>query len=77
MVGYSSGNATFVNQIVVSSSGPFIKPGDSGSLLVTDPGRSPVGLLFAGDSSGTTAIANTITDVLGGFSSLGITIDGN
>jgi hypothetical protein len=74
MVGYSSGYATFVNQIVISSSGPFIKPGDSGSLLVTDPGLNPVGLLFAGDSSGTMAIANPINDVLNSF---GVTIDGN
>jgi len=72
-VGYSSGTAKFVNQIVVGSKKPFIKAGDSGSLLVTDPDRNPVGLLYAGTSSGTTAIANRIDLVLGEF---GVTIDG-
>ena len=70
-VGYSSGIAQFVGQIVVSGSkGPFIKPGDSGSLLVTDPGNAPVGLLFAGNMSGKTAIANRIGDVLSELSAL-------
>lgn len=72
-VGYSTGTALFVHQIVVSSGKPFIKPGDSGSLLVTDPGREPVGLLFAGSSSGKYAIANQINDVL---NALGVSIDG-
>lgn len=73
-VGYSSGTALFVDQIVVSGNkGPFIKAGDSGSLLVTDPGRNPVGLLFAGNSSGKTAIANPIDAVLSYFNA---TIDG-
>ncbi|MFQ6078400.1 MAG: hypothetical protein ACE5NJ_04590, partial [Thermodesulfobacteriota bacterium] len=73
-VGYSSGTALFVNQIVVSSNrGPFIKAGDSGSLLVTDPGRNPVGLLFAGNGSGKIAIANPIQAVLDTFK---VTIDG-
>ena len=72
-VGYSSGTATFVNQIIVQSRKAFIKAGDSGSLLVTDPGKNPVGLLFAGNSSGTYAVANHIEDVL---SALGVTIDG-
>jgi hypothetical protein len=72
-VSYSSGTARFINQIVVSSLRPFIKPGDSGSLLVTDPGRNPVGLLFAGNGSGKLAIANPIDKVL---DSLDVTIDG-
>jgi hypothetical protein len=72
-VSYSSGTAIFTDQIVVSSSKPFIKPGDSGSLLVTDPGRNPVGLLFAGSGSGKFAIANPIEKVLESF---GVTIDG-
>jgi len=72
-VGYSSGTATFVNQIVVQSNGPFIKAGDSGSLLVTYPGKNPVGLLFAGNGSGTYAVANHIGDVL---SALGVSVDG-
>ncbi|MDP2984055.1 MAG: hypothetical protein Q8O92_12090 [Candidatus Latescibacter sp.] len=75
-VGYTSGTARFVNQIIVQSSKPFIKAGDSGSLLVTDPGYNPVGLLFAGNNIGTYAIANQIGDVLSAFSALGVTIDG-
>lgn len=72
-VGYgAAGTARFVDQIIVSAGKPFIKSGDSGSLLVTDPGRNPVGLLFAGTSSGT-AIANPINAVLSSFS---VTIDG-
>jgi hypothetical protein len=63
LVSYTDGNATFTNQIMVQGRG-FIKAGDSGSLLVTDPGCSPVGLLFAGDSSGRNAFANPIGDVL-------------
>jgi len=72
-VTYSSGTARFVDQIIVQSRKPFIKAGDSGSLLVTDPGRNPVGLLFAGNSSGTYAIANPIGEVLKAFR---VTIDG-
>jgi len=73
-VGYSSGTARFVGQIVVRSSRPFIKPGDSGSLLVTNNSYCyPVGLLFAGNASGTYAIANPIGAVLTSF---GVTIDG-
>jgi hypothetical protein len=73
-VGYSTGTATFVHQIVVQSRKAFIKAGDSGSLLVTNPGTDPVGLLFAGNQSGTYAVANRIDDVL---SALDVTIDGN
>ncbi len=72
-VGYSSGTARFVGQIIVQSGKPFIKAGDSGSLLVTDPGRNPVGLLFAGNRSGKLAVANQIDLVLGAF---GVSIDG-
>ncbi len=71
-VTYGAGTATFVNQIFVSSSKPFIKAGDSGSLLVTDPGRNPVGLIFAVHSSGTFAVASLIDAVLSAF---GVTID--
>lgn len=70
---YSAGTAIFVDQIVVSSNKPFLKPGDSGSLLVTDPGCNPVGLLFAGNSTGKYAIANPIDEVLNSFN---VTIDG-
>ncbi len=72
-VTYSSGTATFVNQIFVTSNKPFIKAGDSGSLLVTYPGRNPVGLLFAGNSAGNFAIASPIDAVLTAY---GVTIDG-
>lgn len=72
-VGYTNGTARFVNQIVVKSKKPFLKLGDSGSLLVTDPDKNPVGLLFASNRSGKLAIANPIDPVLARF---GVTIDG-
>ncbi len=72
-VSYENGVATFVNQIVITSRKPFINAGDSGSLVVTDPGRNPVGLVFAGNSSGKYAVANRIDVTLGAF---GVTIDG-
>jgi hypothetical protein len=64
-VGYGpSGPALFRNQIVIVSlsSAPFSQGGDSGSLIVTDAGNRPVGLLFAGSASHT--IANPIRSVL-------------
>ncbi len=69
-VGYDTGVAQFVNQIVISPAG-FSAGGDSGSLIVTQADNSPVGLLFAGSSSVT--IANRIDLVLARF---GVTIDG-
>lgn len=57
--------ATFVNQIIVTP-GTFSDGGDSGSLVVTAAGNSPVGLLFAGSSSHT--IASPIDAVLSRFS---------
>lgn len=74
-VGYRTGTARFVNQVFVEGMrGPFIKAGDSGSLLVTgDADARPVGLLFAGSSSGKFAVANQIDAVLAEF---GVTIDG-
>ena len=72
-VGYSGGTVTFVNQIIFEGTKPVIKPGDSGSLLVTDPDRNPVGLLFAGSRSGKMAVANQIDLVLAAF---GVTVDG-
>lgn len=72
-VGYSMGTARFVDQILVTARKAFIKAGDSGSLLVTDPGRNPVGLLFAGDASGRYAFANRIEPVLERFR---VSIDG-
>src|SRR5262245_50949660 len=73
IVEYASGPARFVDQIIVGSKKGFIKAGDSGSLLVTDPGANPVGLLFAGDKQGKMAVANSIDEVL---NSLGVSIDG-
>ncbi len=74
-VGYGSGTAIFMGQVIVYSSKPFIKAGDSGSLLVSDDAsHNPVGLLFAGTSDGKWAIANPIDKVLARF---GVGIDGN
>ena len=72
-VGYSNGTVTFKNQIIFEGTKPVIKSGDSGSLLVTDPGLNPVGLLFAGNRSGKLAVANPIDLVLTAF---GVTVDG-
>ena len=76
-VGYDSGVALFVNQIIITP-GSFSAGGDSGSLVVIDgkgrnknDDRKPVGLLFAGSSSYT--IASPIAQVLTTF---GVTIDG-
>jgi len=73
-VSYGAGTARFVDQVFVESQKPFLKSGDSGSLLVTrDAGANPVGLLFASGSSGKFAIANRIDLVLGRF---GVEVDG-
>ncbi len=66
-VGYDTGTARFVNQIVIGG-GSFSAGGDSGSLIVVNGGsddRKPVGLLFAG--GGGTTIANPIDAVLAEF----------
>ena len=75
-VGYDSGVARFVDQIIIIP-GTFSAGGDSGSLIVADgKGKNaannnrPVGLLFAGSSLYT--VANPIDAVL---SALGVTID--
>jgi hypothetical protein len=74
-VGYSSGTAYFVDQIIATAhEGKFIQGGDSGSLMVTDPGKNPVGLLFAGPRSGRYGIANRIDLVLSRFN---VTVDGD
>lgn len=86
-VGYSSGTARFVNQIIVTP-GTFSDGGDSGSCIVADDttttgkGKNKVvtegpnhlkvvGLLFAG--SPVVTVANPINAVLTHF---GVTIDG-
>ena len=59
--------ALFENQIAIGADrGAFVKPGDSGSLIVTvsNPEREAVGLLFAGDARGRTGFANPIDAVL-------------
>lgn len=69
----TAGTARFVKQIIVIANKPFIKPGDSGSLLVTDDSAAmPVGLLFAGNSTGTLAVANPISLVLTGLGGAGV-----
>ncbi len=77
-VGYSTGVARFVGQIIIEP-GDFSAGGDSGSLIVVDgkgpskaDDRKPVGLLFAGSAFIT--VANPIGPVLSRF---GVTIDGN
>ena len=60
-VTYAPGWALFENQIIVTP-GTFSAGGDSGSLVVTQDGNNPVGLLFAGSSSHT--ICNPIGPVL-------------
>ena len=70
-VGYGPGQtAKFVKQIIIEPGG-FSAGGDSGSLIVTEVGNNPVGLLFAGSSSIT--VANQIGLVLDRF---GVTVDG-
>jgi len=59
--GGTSFNATYTNQIAISSGG-FSDAGDSGSLVVDEQTADPVGLLFAGSDSET--VANNLTDVL-------------
>ncbi|MFT7632737.1 MAG: hypothetical protein ACI87E_003791 [Mariniblastus sp.] len=70
-VQYDSGEATFTGQVIIVGTGrgqnrAFSDSGDSGSLIVTQTGNFPVGLLFAGNTSVT--IANNIDDVLNEFS---------
>lgn len=64
-VGYSTGTAKFVGQIMTSRK--FCKSGDSGSLVVTNnTNENPVGLLFGGTNTGQ-AILNPIDLVLTRF----------
>jgi hypothetical protein len=76
-VGYAplGGVARFCRQFRVRNigGGDFSRPGDSGSLVTTFPANRPVGLLFAGGSSGTLSVTfcNPIDAVL---ASLGVQI---
>jgi len=75
----ASGNALFTGQVIVQSNRPFVKAGDSGSLIVTSAGLNPVALLFAGDNSGKYCVANNINTVLASLKDLTgktFTIDG-
>lgn len=63
--------ARFKQQIAIID-GTFSDGGDSGSLIVTQEGNNPVGLLFAGSSTHT--IANPIGPILQRFN---VTIDGD
>ncbi len=65
-VDYGVRQAKFVGQISVTGR-RFIQAGDSGSLLVTQTGNWPVGLLFAGNTNGSYAVANPIELVLAAF----------
>ena len=70
-VQYDAGVATFTDQVVIVGTGKgkkrtFSSAGDSGSLIVTQDGNKPLGLLFAGSS--TITIANQIDVVLDTFS---------
>jgi hypothetical protein len=56
--------STFSGQVIVNG-GSFSSSGDSGSLVVTSDTARPVGLLYAGNSTSTTA--NPIQDVLNAF----------
>lgn len=70
-VGYDSGTARFVGQVIIKGrKGSFSAGGDSGSLIVTKDGSNPVALLFAGNN--TVTIANPIDPVLARFN---VTID--
>ncbi|MGM0667760.1 MAG: PKD domain-containing protein, partial [Bacteroidota bacterium] len=62
-------SARFINQFTITP-GEFSAGGDSGSLIVSEDGNNPVGLLFAGSSTHT--IASPIGVVLDKF---GVTID--
>lgn len=67
----SSGTALFQDQVIITGlpGFPFSQPGDSGSLILSQFGNRPVGLLFAGSSFYT--VANKIQNVL---TALGISI---
>jgi hypothetical protein len=62
-VNYDLGLLTFSDQIIIfGGTSSFSDAGDSGSLIVEQTGKRPVGLLFGGSTAYT--IANHIEDVL-------------
>jgi hypothetical protein len=75
-VAYDSGVARFVDQIIIIPGG-FSAGGDSGSLVVTQKGSNPVGLLFAGSPTITIATPiGTVLDILGDNIDATLSIDG-
>lgn len=71
-VDFDGQTAVFANQIYIKgNAGDFLQAGDSGSLLVTQDGAHPVGLLFAGGEG--SAFANPIKPILDYF---GVTLAG-
>lgn len=62
--GSTAFTATFSNQVIING-GNFSAPGDSGSLVVTSDTARPVGLLYGGNS--TSSSANPIQDVISVF----------
>src|SRR5215471_10297962 len=62
--GATAFTSTFTNQVIING-GSFSASGDSGALVVPSDNARPVGLLFAGNSTSTTA--NPIQDVLTAF----------
>ena len=62
--GATSFTATFSNQIVING-GTFTQSGDSGSLLVTSDTARPLGLIYGGNA--TTSTANPIQDIITAF----------
>jgi hypothetical protein len=66
--GATAFTSTFSNQVIVNGT-DFSASGDSGSLIVTSDTARPVGLLYAGNSTSTTA--NPIQDVFTAFTSGG------
>ncbi len=64
--GPSAFTAVFSNQLIING-GTFSATGDSGSLIVTADAARPLGLLYGGNSTSTSA--NPIGDVLAAFQS--------
>lgn len=62
--GSTSLSSTFTNQLVIQGAS-FSASGDSGALIVTTDTARPVGLLYAGNTTSSTA--NPIQDVLNAF----------
>jgi hypothetical protein len=66
LVNYNTAVYSFSGQLTIYGDDfPFGAPGDSGSLIVTEDGHHPVGLLFAG--SGFEVLGNPIQPVLDRF----------